>query len=242
MQSELAGESKTSGWSVASIVLSSAGFFLPFIGSIAAILTGGIAQAQIASNSPQRTGKGMAWAGIGFGIVGLGIWALAAVLFAGGAIVQEALSVEPVPLSDTTDSESFVDGSSLDRPDLRSGDCIGFGQVDTEVFELSDSDFVDCDSPHFAEFFGAIELDAGMGEIYPGEDAVYLDGYDLCRDLLVGTVSDETDFHRELDVFVVFPLEDGWVNLGDREVWCFGAKADGSALTAPLGESQSVTA
>lgn len=69
---------ETSGLAIVSLVMGIVSyFFLPVIGAITAIVTGGIAKRQIRESNGRLTGKGMATWGVVLGWINIGVGLLA---------------------------------------------------------------------------------------------------------------------------------------------------------------------
>lgn len=76
------GQTKTNGLAIASMVLGI--LWLWWLGSLLAVIFGGISIKQINASNGQQTGKGMATAGLVLGLVGFGtfVWFMLAVVVA----------------------------------------------------------------------------------------------------------------------------------------------------------------
>ena len=86
---------------------------------------------------------------------------------------------------------------------------------------------VPCFDPHDAEVYAIFDIE---GSAYPGDNAIG-SATDLgCYKRFQGFVGHAYET-SVLDIYSLHPLEDGWVELDDREVVCSVVNYDGSKLT-----------
>lgn len=92
----------TSSLAVVSLVAGIASFFLPVLGSVIAIITGGMAKKEILNSDGTITGMGMAKAGLilGWITVGLGLITLCVILLITFGLVKVAMPVCLYPFTD----------------------------------------------------------------------------------------------------------------------------------------------
>ena len=108
---------------------------------------------------------------------------------------------------------AVTEAASSDVMALEVGDCLDSADLATEIEEVP---FVPCDEPHDSEVYASVDLE---GSAYPGSDAVVEKADAFCYAQFasfVGTSYEES----ELEFFPIYPLEDGWDLLDDREVQC----------------------
>lgn len=97
---------------------------------------------------------------------------------------------------------------------LEVGDCLRSSDFAGE--EVSDIPRVSCSDPHDAEVFAATELPEGD---YPGITAVRAAAEDFCLPAFE-PFAGITYLDSELNVYPLFPTEDSWNTLDDREILC----------------------
>ncbi|GLU47946.1 septum formation family protein [Nocardiopsis ansamitocini] len=98
--------------------------------------------------------------------------------------------------------------------ELSVGDCI---PEETGEGEVSSVETVECSEPHSSEVYASFMVPDGD---YPGEDAILEQADTDCREefeTFVGTNYDES----ELDLTYLYPVEQSWDQLDDREILCF---------------------
>jgi hypothetical protein len=139
-----------------------------------------------------------------------------------------ACSSEPKATRDEAGTVA-VEGS-LDAFDIAVGDCIDDASTTSEeVTEVSSVTAVPCAQPHDAEAYSVFDLPDGD---FPGQDEVSLAGEERCMqdfESFIGTPYEESRY----EVSTMFPSEEAWNELADREFVCLvvdpaGAKLEGS--------------
>ena len=133
----------------------------------------------------------------------------AALVLGGCATLGDLLSDEPARDEDGNVTEASTDDAFA----LKVGDCVNTADLGEYVEEVP---FVPCAEPHDSEVFAATEL---TGEEFPGDDAVGDQAWEFCYGQFQGFVGVSYD-ESELDMFPMYPLEEGWNEIGDREVIC----------------------
>jgi hypothetical protein len=163
------------------------------------------------------------------------IWVAAAALVVGlvavgmqvlpkGGMGKEAAG--PVDDDQTTSSISIettsttVDDEARDAvfaSELRVGDCFDDTQFESEESSVGDLALVDCDEPHDAEVFFAVEI---AGDEFPGDESVEGAADDSCLDAFepymgIGPVESRWSWGW------IIPNQAGWEEDGERLVVCF---------------------
>lgn len=113
--------------------------------------------------------------------------------------------------------------TTVDALDIHVADC--FNNPGAESVEQVT--VVPCDEPHDFEVFYSFQLDDGP---YPGDEEVQKEWFDGCLaefEAFVGTKFDES----ALDVSAIYPTEQTWNDLKDREVLCSVTAIDGTRRT-----------
>jgi len=113
--------------------------------------------------------------------------------------------------------------TTVDAIDIHLADC--FNNPGAESVE--EVMVVPCAEPHDFEVFHSFELEDGH---YPGDDAVQEEWFKGCLaefEAFVGTAFDES----ALDVSAIYPTEQTWNELEDREVLCSVTAIDGTRRT-----------
>ena len=148
----------------------------------------------------------------------------------GGVVVAVAVVAGTTAVDDNTtrnDDGEIIGGGGLGVQAMQVGDCMI--EPDGEYVESVEA--VPCTEPHDLEVLAIISL-AG-GDTYPGEDAVGQQAYDQCVTLFddyVGTPYLES----VIDVYPLYPTQEGWEDYNDREANCMLYTMDGSKLTSSL--------
>ncbi|MBN2148592.1 MAG: DUF4190 domain-containing protein [Anaerolineales bacterium] len=89
---------QNSSMAIISLIAGLLGLFVfPLIGSIVAVITGGMAKKEIQSSGGMMGGDGMATAGLILGWIGIGLWVIGGCIV--GAIVLLPLCLVPLGLS-----------------------------------------------------------------------------------------------------------------------------------------------
>lgn len=129
------------------------------------------------------------------------------------ATVAESTTTEPPAEPSTTV------GGQLDVFSLQVGDCV-FDSPESEVETL---DAISCSEDHDLEVYALFDLPDGD---FPGNAEVDIAAENGCLerfDAYVGIAYAESVY----GFTYLTPLEDGWNNLGDREVVCLLGRIDG---------------
>lgn len=206
--------SGTSGKAIAALVLGVL-FCVP-LGGVAAVVLGLLGIRDINRSGGALGGRVAAVIGIVLGLVQtLVTIAAVAFLVANPDIFDDVPTSEPSTVFDV-------------------GDCLDLPTDQTEGVTFRRSDVQPCDEPHDAEYLGNRELSGGTDEAFPGDDAVFEEGVDLCLDEFQRATGRDLLDDPDLDVFVLYPQELGWNLLDQRGVDCFIISVDGSPLTAPV--------
>jgi hypothetical protein len=161
--------------------------------------------------------------------------ASAAIVIAAIAIVFWLLVIVGAVLGDEDEggSTSTTDaGQPATAFDVAEGDCLNLpdGTDTTEVFTVRT---VPCDEPHDIEVYALVLHPGEAGAAYPGDDEVsgFADDECLARFAdFVGVAYEDS----ALDVFYLYPQEESWTKLDDREVACGVVAVDGSPLTGTM--------
>ena len=99
--------------------------------------------------------------------------------------------------------------------ELAEGDCFN----DEESEEVSDVEIVPCDEPHQNEVYAVVLIEEPPELAYPGSDRVS----DLAAQLCLEHFEDFVGLpyiDSLLDVSTLYPTQDSWESLDDREVIC----------------------
>jgi hypothetical protein len=137
-------------------------------------------------------------------------------------------------------------GSESSAPERdESGQVMASGQVEALEIQVADCfndagldaveevTVVPCTDPHDYEVFHVFELADGA---YPGVDAIETSWIDGCLarfEAFVGTTFEAS----LLDISAIYPTEETWNELGDREVLCSVTAVDGSLRTSSARSS-----
>ena len=99
------------------------------------------------------------------------------------------------------------------------GECVVTADIPDDVTDIPT---VDCSEPHDGQVVGKFELDDGD---YPGDDAVQTAAQEGCLtefESFVGIAYEESS----LEPSWVYPTEQTWNEVDDREVICFAISAE----------------
>lgn len=141
---------------------------------------------------------------VALAVVGIGM--------TGCSIIQEVLGQESVTRDAQT--EEVVEAGSADVFNLHVGDCFDDDSVnDTGV---TDVPAVPCAEPHDNEIYYIFDLPDGD---FPGVSGIETSAYDGCYAQFEGFVGVAYDA-SVLDYWPIYPSEESWNSLGDREVIC----------------------
>jgi hypothetical protein len=171
----------------------------------------------------RRGANGKASAAIVVGAVAVVLW----LLVIAGAVLGEEDEPSSTETTGATDA-----GQPATAFDVAEGDCLNLpdGTETTEVFTVRT---VTCEEPHDIEVYALVTHPAGSEEPYPGDDDVAQFADDEC----LGRFADFVGVAYEdsaLDVFYLYPQEESWTKLDDREVACGVVSVDGSPLTGSM--------
>lgn len=210
------GSPTTSGWAIAALIMGFAGFVLPVVGGLVAVVLGIVALVQIRRPGSGRKGTAMAAIGIALGLLSAVGWILLVASDDFQEGFQEGLE------------EAQRDASSEVLLDV--GDCLDMSVADSDNFLLSTDDVIACDQPHTAEYAGFATLTEADGVPYPGEMQVFERGIEECLDIFLDYTGVELATRPELDVFVEYPRPVSWRLFNDRHVGCYVIDADRGVL------------
>jgi hypothetical protein len=139
-----------------------------------------------------------------------------------------ACSSEPRATRD--DAGTVAAEGVLDASEIAVGDCINDeATTSEEVTEVSSVTAVPCGQPHDAEAYSVFDLPDGD---FPGQEEVALAGEEQCMEdfeSFIGTPYEESRY----EIGTLFPTEEAWNEMADREFVCLvvdpaGAKLEGS--------------
>ena len=99
--------------------------------------------------------------------------------------------------------------------ELAEGDCFN----DEESEEVSDVEVVSCDDPHQNEVYAVVSIAEPSELPYPGRDRVSDLAAQLCLEHFEGFVGIPYA-DSLLDISTLYPTQDSWESLDDREVIC----------------------
>ena len=139
-----------------------------------------------------------------------------ALALGGCSAIGDLLGDEPA----RDEAGQVTEATTDDAFALKVGDCLDSADLGELVEEVP---FIPCDEPHDSEVFAVTDL---AGDEYPGDEAVETQATEFCRgqsQSFVGPGWDES----ELDMFPMYPLEEGWNEIGDREVLCLVVDLEG---------------
>ena len=130
---------------------------------------------------------------------------------------DDVTTTEADPQDDVTTTEADpqdepVEEADVDALDLAVGDCLA-DEVDDQVTSLP---VVDCSEPHNSELFHAFDLE---GDEYPGDTEVQTISLETCQaefETFIGVAYADSIW----DINTIYPTEETWNGLDDREVLC----------------------
>jgi len=144
------------------------------------------------------------------------------------ALVVAACSGDSTTDNSTRDdSGTIVEGGDVGVFVLKVGDCFNEPTADGAI---SDVAAVPCDEPHDLQIYAAFDLPDGD---WPGLKTVELDAALGCLERFEAAIGEPYET-SPLDVFPMYPLEEGWNEVNDREVLCSAYNLDGSKLTGDV--------
>lgn len=114
---------------------------------------------------------------------------------------------------------------------LRTGDCLMLPGSDTEVETL---EAVPCDQPHDAEVVGLHEMPEGSSAAFPGTDVVIDESRTVCLSMFDDVTGLDFVTDPDWDLTSLYPTEESWRLLDDREIVCLAVPLDGVATTQLL--------
>lgn len=135
------------------------------------------------------------------------------------------------PEADRGTTGEVVSEGNIDAFQIQVGDCFNdnngiSGQDDT--VEVTGVAGVPCTSPHDNEAYA--KFDAKF-KTYPGNDNMFNSALESCVDRFEGYVG--RDYQSSLlDILTLYPTEESWNQMDDREVICVLVHMEGDKLTA----------
>ena len=133
--------------------------------------------------------------------------------------------------ADRDESGSIVSEGQIDVFAMRAGDCFNDPQelIDSEtgIAEFQDVAGIPCSEPHDNEVYAVFDVSFNT---FPGDGPMFEVATDECLtrfEDFVGRSYDESI----LDIFPIYPNDDSWSRLNDREVVCAVYHIDGEKLT-----------
>lgn len=130
------------------------------------------------------------------------------------------------PEPSTTTAGDGGTGDEVSVFDLDVGDCFDT----SETAEVETVEVVPCTSPHGNEVFALFDLE---GDEFPGDQVAAELAEEGCIERFEDYVGVEYSA-SELEVSYLYPLEEGWEQIGDREVVCIASRVDGRDLDEPV--------
>jgi hypothetical protein len=135
------------------------------------------------------------------------------------------------------EDDQVVEAGDVGAFEVRVGDCFDDGQLSAEASEVQEVDAIPCDQPHDNEVYAIFELPDGD---YPGEEAVVEQSGEGCDERFAeftGTAYQDS----QLEITQLFPTEDSWNTLDDREVVCAVYDPSGPVEGSLQGKGESYT-
>lgn len=130
------------------------------------------------------------------------------------------------PGPSTTTAGDGGTGDEVSVFDLDVGDCFDT----SETAEVETVEVVPCTRPHGNEVFALFDLE---GDEFPGDQVAAELAEEGCIERFEDYVGVEYSA-SELEVSYLYPLEEGWEQIGDREVVCIASRVDGRDLDEPV--------
>ncbi|GGC03248.1 septum formation family protein [Cellulomonas carbonis] len=143
------------------------------------------------------------------------------VLMTSGCAVADLLGGADEPVRDA--SGEIVEAADADAFSIRVGDCLETTEAFAEATEVESVPTVPCGDPHDAEVYATTLLDDGD---FPGDEAVAKKADELCYgefEAFVGLPYEDS----ALDFTMLYPSEQSWDLMDDREVVCILVDLDG---------------
>ena len=157
-------------------------------------------------------------------------------IIAGGVLIIAGGVVFALLSQASRDSSGAIDRSGrVDTSDIQLGDCFNDeGPASTEgEAEISDFYAVRCAEPHDNEVFALFDLDL---ERYPEGDTMFDIVSDGCLQRFEPFVG--RDFETSsLDLAAIYPTQQSWNRVGDRQVICALFDADSAKIQGSMRES-----
>jgi len=129
------------------------------------------------------------------------------------------------------DTGEIVDASDSDVFTLRVGDCLDSAALGDVVETVP---VIPCEEPHDSEVYAFKDLPAGD---YPGEDEVSGLADEYCYGEFEGFVRMAYE-DSALEYLPMYPLQDGWERLEDRELLCLVVDLDGGVTGSLKGAAR----
>ncbi|MGW8369151.1 MAG: septum formation family protein, partial [Gammaproteobacteria bacterium] len=87
-----------------------------------------------------------------------------------------------------------------------------------------------CADPHDNEVYALFDLELSE---YPGDESIFDLAFDACLDRFEPFVGHDYET-SSLDIYAMYPTEQGWTSLNDREVVCALYDVDASKLSGTM--------
>ena len=128
------------------------------------------------------------------------------------------------------ESGEIVEAGSLSVFSFRAGDC--FSGIASED-EAGSVEAIPCDQPHEAEVYLLVDYPGGTDATYPGQDAIDQFAEDRCLGAFESYVGLS---YEDSEIFLhdLYPNNDTWKQVGDREIVCSLYYDDGREITGSL--------
>lgn len=136
----------------------------------------------------------------------------------GAAIAGVAVFGGVTAFGDNTtrnDRNEIVESGGLGAFAIKVGDCLN---LPSEFTEVQSVEGVPCSQAHSAQAYAVFDL-IGFGEVFPGVEAFKEQADAGCYDRFASFVGIPYE-QSELYVRSLTPTEEGWAQLGDREIIC----------------------
>jgi Domain of unknown function (DUF4190)/Septum formation len=185
--------------------------FVMFVPAILAVVFGAISRRSVASNG-NKTGKGMATAGLVLGVLSL----IGAVVFLVAAIASD-------------------DGleNAMRYSSLQPGDC--YEDPGSTAGEVS---LEPCSDEHDREAFAVVDHPAPDGASFPGRETLRRYADDECTSRFAAYVGGPFG-GSDLEVVFILPSRSAWEDSGLRRIVCAVSSADDEPLLGSVRDSAS---
>lgn len=133
------------------------------------------------------------------------------------------------------EDDQVVEAGEVGAFEVQVGDCFDDGQLSAEASEVQEVDAIPCDQPHDNEVYAIFDLPDGD---YPGDEAVVEQSGKGCAERFAeftGTAYEDS----QLEITQLFPTEDSWNTLDDREVVCAVYDPSGPVEGSLVGKGDS---